>query len=124
MAFYELETKDRKSITYFEVYYYREHVTDKYQHLKYKFNIHFQEAYEVSKSYNELQDKFVKELQQLQTNFYDLMFDMIERNKIKFFIEEGTDYKIIEEEKKKVYDYMLPQQKAFAEKWGLVTNVD
>ena len=124
MAFYELETKDRKSITYFEVYYYREHVTDKYQHLKYKFNIHVQEAYEVSKSYNELQDKFVQELQQLQTNFYDWMFDMIERNKIKFFIEEGTDYKIIEEEKKKVYDYMLPQQKAFAEKWGLVTNVD
>lgn len=123
MAFYEIETKDRRAITLFEVYYYREDTTSKYEHLVYKFNIHFLDAYEVSKNYGNLQDEFVKELQLLQSDFYDFMFNAMEKNLIKFRLEP-SDYKTIEEEKKKVYDYILPKQKAFAERWSLKINCD
>lgn len=125
MAFYNLETKDkpRRAITYFEVYYGREDTDCKYVTLKYKFNIYFLDAFEVSKSYGELQDTFVKELQLLQATFYDGMYNAVNTNKIKFRIDPD-DYKGIDDEKTKIYQWFLPKQREFADKWGLGINVD
>lgn len=123
MTFYEIETKNRKAITYFEVYYYREDISNKYKNLIYKFNIHFLSAYEVAQSYGDLKDKFAKELQLLQDDFYNYMYNAGFTNTIKMRLEKD-DYKREEEEKKKIYDWFLPKQKAFADKWGLGINVD
>lgn len=123
MAFYELETKNRRSITFFEVYYYCDDPEIKYETLKYKFNIHFLDAYEVSKTYGELQDEFVKELQLLQSDFYNWMYNAIERNLIKYKMEKAS-YKEVEAELKKIYDWFLPKLKSFAERWSLRINVD
>ena len=83
MAFYELETKDkpRKSISYFEVYYNSEGASSKYYTIKYKFKIYFKDAYEVSKRYGNLQDEFVNDLQLLQDDFYDFMYNIIKGDK-------------------------------------------
>lgn len=121
MAFYNLR-KGGQNLTYFEVYYYSGERTK--LTLEYHFNINFLYSYEVSKMFGDKQDQFVKELDGLQTEFYDFMFCAIESGTIKPFLPLGTDYKIREDEKKKVYDWFLPKQKAFADKWGLVINVD
>lgn len=125
MAFYELETKDkpRKSISYFEVYYNSEGASSKYYTIKYKFKIYFKDAYEVSKRYGNLQDEFVNDLQLLQDDFYDFMYNIINKGLIKFKVTDD-DYIGMDKEKKKVYDWFLPKQKAFADKWSLGINVD
>lgn len=124
MAFYELETKDRKySVSYFEIYWCE--VNRNCLTLERAFNIHFQNAYEVSKQYNTLQNEFVNDLQRLQNDFYDWSCSYaIEHNIIKSSLPKDTNYKIQEAELKKIYDWFLPKQRAFADKWGLVVNVD
>lgn len=124
MAFYELETKDRKySVSYFEIYWCE--VNRNCLTLERAFNIHFQNAYEVSKQYNTLQNEFVNDLQSLQNDFYDWSCGYaVEHNIIKNSLPKDTNYKIQEAELKKIYDWFLPKQRAFADKWGLVVNVD
>lgn len=123
MAFYNLRKISRgPNLTYFEVYWYS---CDRTCHtLEIHFNIHFLEAYEVSKMYGAKQDEFVKELDALQTEFYDGIFDMVEHSQLKATLPMESDYKEREVELKKIYDWFLPKQEAFAKKWGLYLNVD
>ena len=67
---------------------------------------------------------FIKELQELKNSLYDYVYNEVERRRLKCTLPKGTDYKIQQAELKKIYDYFLPKQKAFAEKWGLRINVD
>ena len=49
---------------------------------------------------------------------------MIERKELNIYMPKEVEYIIKEKELIKIYDYFLPKQKAFAEKWGLGINVD
>lgn len=123
MAFYNLrKTSGGPNLTCFEIYWYSYERTCRT--LERHFSINFLEAYEVSKTYGEKQDEFVKELDALQTEFYDGIFYMVERRQLKVSLPLESDYKEGEAELKKIYDWFLPKQKAFAEKWGLRINVD
>lgn len=123
MAFYNLETKDRKyRFTEFEIWWDDYKHTE--SHLEHYFRIYFEEAYKVSKTYGERQDEFVSDLQKLKDDFYDGICGMIERKELNIYMPKEVEYIIKEKELIKIYDYFLPKQKAFAEKWGLGINVD
>lgn len=116
------KTSGGQNITDCEVYYYsgfRNCLT-----LEYHFRINFLVAYNVAKTFGDRQDQFAKELDNLQTEFYDYISGSIERNKIKYSLPLGTDYKISEPIVSEIYKWFLPKQEAFAKKWGLYLNVD
>lgn len=119
MAFYNLRPKNSlKDITDFEVWWDSNEGTCFI--LRRHFAINARNAYEVSKQYGKLQDEFIKELCLLQDDFYDGINNLVEHNIIKC---SDTNYKRLEEEKK-IYDWFLPKQKAFAERWNLIVNCD
>ena len=123
MPYYNLEEKKGKNrFTDFEIYYYgagREELE-----LERHFQINIYGAFKVSKNYGDLQEEFIKELQELKNSLYDYVYNEVERRRLKCTLPKETDYKIQQAELKKIYDYFLPKQKAFAEKWGLRINVD
>ena len=123
MAFYNLRPKNSlKDITDFEIWWDYNKRTCFI--LRRNFTINTRNAYEVSKQYGELQDEFIKELCLLQDDFYDGINNLVEHNIIKCSYPLDTCYTILEEEKKKLYNWFLPKHKAFAERWNLVVNCD
>ena len=123
MAFYNLETKDRKfRFTDFEIWWSDYKYTE--SHLEHFFKINLEEAYKVSKTYGDRQDEFVADLQKLRDAFYDGICELIKRKELQIYMPKDIKYIIKEKELIKIYDYFLPKQKAFAEKWGLRINVD
>ena len=123
MAFYNLRPKNSlNDITDFEIWWDDNERTC--FALEKHFSINTHNAYEVSKKYGKLQDEFINELCLLRDDFYDGLANLVEHNVIKCSFPLDTGYKRLEEEKKKIYDWFLPKQKAFAERWNLVVNCD
>lgn len=123
MACYNLRPKNSlKDITDFEIWWDSNERTRFV--LRRNFAIDTHNAYEVSKQYVELQDEFIQELCLLQDVFYDGINNFVEHNIIKCLYPLDTCDTILEKEKKKLYDWFLPKQEEFAERWNLVVNCD
>lgn len=121
--FYNLESKDRKyRFTDFEIWWDDYKRTE--EHLEHHFFICFEEAYKMSKTYKEKQDEFISDLQKLKDDFHTGICDMIEKKELTIYLPKDTPTDIEEKEKQKIYDYFLPKQRAFAEKWNLSINID
>ena len=123
MTCYNLRSKNSlKNITDFEIWF------DSYERTHFVLESHFTintlNAYEVSKQYEELQYAFIKELSSLKDVFYNGLDNLVHHNVIEYIFPLDTNYTRLEEEKKKFYDWFLPKQKAFAERWNLDVNCD
>lgn len=132
MAFYNLRSSDGKfEFTDWEVYYYRGDVNDKYV-LKYPYNTFVLDIYKyariLAQKYGEEKAlKFVEELNELEGKFNDFISDSLCFGKIKYCYgkDAGDTYPAIyDKDLKIIYDYFLPLQKEFADKWDLYVNCD
>lgn len=131
MAFYNLRSSDGKfEFTDWEVYYYRGDVNDKYD-LKYPYNTFVLDIYKyariLAQKYGEEKAlQFVEELNELEGKFNDFIFDSICSGKIKYCYgkDAGGYPAVYDKDLKIIYDYFLPLQKEFADKWDLYVNCD
>lgn len=123
MAFYNLRPKNSfKSITDFEIWWV---FRKEYGYtLEYHFRINLLPTYETSKTYGKLQDEFIKELSSLKDDFYGTIYNLNYNNNLTIELPISADTEKLYEIEKKICDWFLPKQKAFAERWNLEINSD
>lgn len=123
MAFYNLRPKNSfKNITDFEIWWV---FRKEYGYtLEYHFRINLLPTYETSKTYGKLQDEFIKELSSLKDDFYGTIYNLNYNNNLTIELPVSADTEKLYEIEKKICDWFLPKQKAFAERWNLEINSD
>lgn len=123
MACYNLRPKNSfKSITDFEIWWV---FRKEYGYtLEYHFRINLLPTYETSKTYCKLQDEFIKELSLLKDDFYGTIYNLNYNNNLTIELPVSADTEKLYEIEKKICDWFLPKQKAFAERWNLDVNSD
>lgn len=127
MPYYNLrERTGSANLTDFEAYYdYSEYCS--YSHLQYHFNVYFDAVYYFAKSLGDKGDEFINDLKKLRDDFYNIMYDKINKCEISdcYYKSNCKDYNSpCKKDIKKIYDIFLPLQKEFAEKWNLYINCD